>query len=553
MTDVRLIVGPPGTGKTRALTTEAEQAGAEYSGADVAICSLTRTAAKEIAARVDIPDENVGTLHSHAFRALGRPDLAETPEGLKAWAEAHPELKLTGGRGTVDDLDAPTTSDDTGRTPADQLHQAVMNHRARQTPVEAWAEHERGYFETWEDWKRETDRLDFTDLIEHAYTDVDQHPAHPRTMLGDEAQDFSTLELALFRKWAAKSERAVIAADPDQTIYAWRGSDPQAFSRIPDENCRILGQSYRVPQAVHQAASSWISQITDRRDAPYLPRVAAGRLTTDARTLGYVDPLIGELQAHTGDDQTSMLLASCAYMLTPALRALKAAGVPFHNPLRPERGAWNPLRGARRLAAFLRPREDVWGDHARAWTWDDLRAWTEPLAAKGALSRGSKSLIDEKCREDKFGQSRAGEEVSIDALCNILDDPGTLRHPAFRCSVDWWESKLLASKRGQMSYPITVYRQLGGAALLERPRVIVGTIHSVKGGEADHVYLSPDLSPTAMWEGWHRGGPPAEHIVRTFYVGLTRARETVTVLSPSGQESLPVDRLAGRDQMAAAA
>jgi superfamily I DNA/RNA helicase len=62
--------------------------------------------------------------------------------------------------------------------------------------------------------------------------------------------------------------------------------------------------------------------------------------------------------------------------------------------------------------------------------------------------------------------------------------------------------------------------------LLERPQVIVGTIHSVKGGEADVVILFPDLSQAGD-AAYQRYGPPRDAVIRTFYVGMTRAREAL--------------------------
>lgn len=552
MTDVRLIIGPPGTGKTTALAEETERAAAKDGPSSVAICSLTRTAAAEIAARTEVPDDNVGTLHSAAFHALDRPDLAETPEGIRAWNADNPTLRLSGGVAALDDVDGGEALGERDTSTADQLHQAVMNRRARMQPVDQWSGVELDFYDQWRDWKRETDRLDFTDLIERAIEGVDFHPAGPRTLLGDETQDFSTLELALFRKWARGAQTAIIAADPDQSIYGWRGADPHAFDRIDDQHTRILGQSYRVPRAVHAAATGWISQIERRRQAPYAPRDEHGDVRVSNFSLSYPEPLVADIGEELAGGGTAMLLTSCGYMLAPALKALRAAGVPFHNPLRPKKGAWNPMRGARRLAAFLRPDERVWGERARSWTWSDLKAWTEPLSARSAMARGGKALIEAKCVEDRFGESQASQDVPLEALAEIFGDP-TFQHPAFRSNVEWWEKNLLASKREAMAYPLSVLRSRGGAALLERPRLVVGTIHSTKGSEADSVFLAPDLSRAAMWNGWRVGGAPREHIVRTFYVGATRARQSLTVLAPSGPERVPVDALVGGQREAVAA
>ena len=68
----------------------------------------------------------------------------------------------------------------------------------------------------------------------------------------------------------------------------------------------------------------------------------------------------------------------------------------------------------------------------------------------------------------------------------------------------------------------------GPKALQETPKVIVGTIHSVKGGEADIVYLFPDLSQAGDSQ-YKRDGAPRDSVIRVFYVGATRARETLYI------------------------
>jgi len=65
-------------------------------------------------------------------------------------------------------------------------------------------------------------------------------------------------------------------------------------------------------------------------------------------------------------------------------------------------------------------------------------------------------------------------------------------------------------------------------ALEESPRVIVGTIHSVKGGEADVVFLFPDVSPAGD-AAYQKHGPQRDSVIRLFYVGMTRARHTLYI------------------------
>lgn len=544
--ELLLVEGPPGTGlrKTSYLARRCRATVAERGPRSVAIASLTRTAAAEIAGRdTGVPEDLVGTLHAHAYRALDRPELAETPERLREWNAEHPAFELGGGRRLEDAPDA-----DAGQAPGDELHAAVMNHRARLTPREVWTDPEREHDARWTDFKRQTQSLDFTDLIEQAITESPIHPALPDVLLLDEAQDFSALELRLAMTWAQRCRKAVIVGDPRQALYGWRGSDAGALYRLQAKH-ELLRQSHRVPRAVHALAQDWAGQL-EIGAAPYEPTDQAGQVRQLEASLRDPATIVDHVAQDLDDGADAMLLASCSYMLAPLVAELRRRAIPFHNPYRLAHGAWNPMRSARRLLAFLRPDERVWGDQARLWTWDDLRAWTEPLKASGVLQRGAKQLIAEKCRPDRFGENKAGQAVPVETLCELLGVRDTAAHPAFRGDVAWWQEHLLASKASAARYPVEVAQRHGGRALLDEPKVTVGTIHSVKGGQSRRVYIAPDLSKQGYWHGLRAGGEPREGVLRMAYVALTRAQETVSLLRPSVPEHLDLS-LDGRMSLAA--
>ena len=91
----------------------------------------------------------------------------------------------------------------------------------------------------------------------------------------------------------------------------------------------------------------------------------------------------------------------------------------------------------------------------------------------------------------------------------------------------WLADKLLASRAPGMEYAIRVATKQGVEAFDETPKVQIGTVHSVKGADnAQVVYLFPDVSP----QGWRDCGMrPTDAMVRTMYVGMTRARETLVL------------------------
>lgn len=94
-------------------------------------------------------------------------------------------------------------------------------------------------------------------------------------------------------------------------------------------------------------------------------------------------------------------------------------------------------------------------------------------------------------------------------------------------AIEWFEEHVMPSKAKFMQYPFNIAKKQGAAALLKDPTICVGTIHSVKGGQADSVYLLPDISRSGARE-WMSQGDGRDGIVRTFYVGMTRAKQKLT-------------------------
>jgi superfamily I DNA/RNA helicase len=91
----------------------------------------------------------------------------------------------------------------------------------------------------------------------------------------------------------------------------------------------------------------------------------------------------------------------------------------------------------------------------------------------------------------------------------------------------------------RIQYPCEVVMARGPKALLEAPNVIVGTMHSVKGGEADVVLVFPDLSPQGQ-RASRRHGPSRDAVIGTFYVGMTRVRERLYLCAPVGCAALRI-------------
>jgi len=330
------------------------------------------------------------------------------------------------------------------------------------------------------------------------------------------------------RKWGRRMSFFVVCGDDDQAIYEWRGSSPEAFldPPVPEEQKRVLRQSYRVPRAVLQVASAWIQGVQRREPKEYAARDCDGEVRDVEATYRYPEPIVEDALRQIGDGRTVMVLASCGYMLHPLIAVLRREGIPFHNPYRRNRGDWNPLRGHRgtsmvdRLLAFLRPHVDYFGDERREWAADDVRMWAEVLRAEGVFKYGRKVIVE------KLKGTRV---LEYEELLDHFKDEAHM--PILGMELDWYRDHMIGDKRRTMEFPLAVLRRHGVAGLTERPKLCVGTVHSVKGGEADVVYLCPDLSQAGMQE-WMMPGEGRDGIRRQMYVGMTRAREQLVLCQP---------------------
>lgn len=495
------------------------------------VTSFSRTAAAELAGRdLPISSDRIGTLHSHCYRALGAPAIAEA--NVDEWNRENPHLQITPvkrqGRLDGDEV----TEDDEEQKDGDVWLRELNRFRGMMIPPEWWPVNVRHFATRWEQYKAAYGLMDFCDLIETCYRDVPMAPTRPEVIFVDEAQDLSPLQMALIRKWGERAQYFVVVGDEDQLLFSWCGCVPESLldPPLPPDRIIILKQSYRVPRTVHAAANRLIRQVTRRQEKPYLPRPAEGVCTYAGGT--WRSPEYGILKAaieHLERGQTVMFLASCSYMLRPVIQVLRKNGIPFHNPYRKANGLWNPLRigrrgsAASRILALLVAHPDF-GEDSRSWTRRDLALWAEWLSSKGILKRGAKGEIE--------GVNPA-ELVTIETLDQVFE-AGALEELLscfegdYRRLLDWWRRRLNASVDKRVQFPAEIAMARGPQALLETPRVIVGTIHSVKGGEADVVFLFPDLSQAGD-AAYQRFGPPRDAVIRTFYVGITRAREVLYI------------------------
>ena len=512
-----LLAGGPGSGKTSTLVGRiAKAVGESMYGGDILICSLTRTAAHEIAERVKarvpgVEFPHVGTVHALALRALKQDGVNVK---LVYEREHVRDFNREYGKHLPESLG--NTMYDPEAANADLKTLASVDRRmAAEQPIEEWPHNVASFYTVWSQWKSMRGLMDFTDLIRKAIEVCGQHPADLKYIFVDEAQDLSALEMRLIKQWARSTHKTIVAGDDQQALYEWRGANVAEFIEFaPKENQYILPRSYRMPEAVYAQAKRFGDRIRLKIDKEFSP-VGDGGIVQHKLVNYMLDGVLADLKEY----ESVMLLATCGYMLNPTLKELRSKGVPYHNPYRSRADGktWNPLRShyAEAYRCFLMPSE---GQHM--WTWPQL----------GRVLRYLKDVpgdLRDLVTENKLSKSTVpGSVVDRHRLDGLLDAARTGDYHAF---FDLLDTKYKFGHHGSVSSMGYVKRVLdshGRASLDEAPGLIVGTVHSVKGGEADSVYVLPMVSPEA-----HRNmGRNMDSLLRTFYVGVSRAKKKLTLV-----------------------
>ena len=486
---MRLLLGPPGTGKTTNLLSRVELALAEGTPPDrIAFLAFTKKAANEAIARAcekfKMAKKDFAyfrTIHSLAFQQLGlsRRDiltadhLLELGSGLGLVFNATPEQ----------DIDEPQRMLSAVETLGDRLLTLYLLAKSRGVTLaqqwgDAYVEMTDGmsqrsledFGRDYEAFKREKGVLDFSDILSEWQPSLDLD-----LLIVDEAQDLSHQQWQLILALAQQAQETVIAGDDDQAIYEWAGADIALFLSLKAER-EILPFSHRLPRAIHAMADRSARHILARYPKTWAPR----------QEEGLVDWVRGPEEVGLVGDQTFFLLARTRAQQKRLINCAFQEGVVFNAG-----GLWsNQMPYVRAAVVYERMRKG------------------EELT-KRELAFVASWIVDAPEPKD--------------------DDPGpygfdSLRWP-FEGRPDWMTALTRLSVK-EREYVRALRRN--GEPLTGPGRVTISTIHGIKGGEADQVVMLTDVPRSIVRRAY--AFPDAEQ--RVLYVGLSRAKRALTLVHP---------------------
>ena len=487
---VNKVFGPPGSGKTTYLLNVVEKELEEgTSPLQIGYFAFTRKAATEAKERAitKFPELNgdldfpwFRTLHSLAYHCLGvtSKDIMK-PEDYRDFAdEAGIKITVQRGDDMMANADHPILNEiNIARIKGEDLR----THYNRSNMEIEWYQFE--YVErAYRHYKETRGLMDFTDLLERI---VEQPNRLPKldVLIIDEAQDLSRLQWNLVEALVERAKRTYLAGDDDQAVYTWAGADVKSFLDFQGE-IMVLEQSWRVPSKVHELANMVVNRIRQRQPKDWHARDFEGQVQF-YNSYEMIDISQGNW----------LILAAANYMLNDMHQWIKSQGLLFerHGQRSISESAlqavlaWERLRKGEQINFYM------------------LQHVYKHLGT-GMVKRGYKTL-------------RTADQEGMYDMQRLVDEQGLLTEAI-------WHEALTKISEDQRDYIIAMLRR--GTKIAGKPPIKLSTIHGAKGGEADNVLLLMDLS-TKFAKDYERN---SDDVNRLFYVGITRAKQTLHVVLP---------------------
>jgi DNA helicase-2/ATP-dependent DNA helicase PcrA len=479
--NTEIAFGPPGTGKTQYLLETAERylAGG-ISPEQLAFVSFSKRAVNEAITRMceRFPGTSgdsfpyFRTIHSLGFYLKGfRPGHLLNTEELREFGQQY-HYSFNGF--------LPEDKVNWGGTPEDRALATHLVHRARcvgtlfdqwsNTGGVKWSLVERLVPE-YERFKETNDLVDFADMIDLTKPYA---PAklNAKVLIVDEAQDTSLAQWKFLRYVSQNVEHVHLAGDDDQTIYEWNGADGLQLLRFSG-NRLVLPLSHRLPVAIKALADRIASRISVRIPKQYQSRAGQGHVETVKDT-----------------DQISLLQGSWLLLA------------------RTHRQLFDLRSWARREGVVYTLPNGNW-----SWSEDCVQApiYYEKLRRGEAISPRHAKLVKKYLPDQQEVPQQ--DHYKWHDLCNGINKEVT------------WMEALTRMAPADREYVREL--RLHKESLHEPGRIRIGTVHSMKGAEADNVALLTETSHRVYDEA--RRNPDAE--LRVQYVATTRARENLYLLN----------------------
>jgi len=332
-----LLLGQAGCGKTTTLIQGIiKLIGSGVRPDEILAVTFTNKAARDIKERLkklrSVPEAELwlGTCHNLALKILRRD--AERIDQPADFTILDPKTIMSrSGLGTGRHRDRAVLQfieglKAKGQGPADYL------------PDNDWEASCLDVYRRYEEYCQEHEVMDYDDLIRFAVRLLEEHADRRkyyqdrfRHIFLDELQDFNPAQYRLVTLLVRDS--CFFTGDPDQAIYGWRGAERELVYRVvrdfPDTTTITLNRSFRVPQAMFEAAGRLLKRTTPVIPNPDPGDVYVYAASSEADEGKYVAAEIGNLRTEGYRFQDIAVLFRINALSRIYEEGLTRAGIPY--------------------------------------------------------------------------------------------------------------------------------------------------------------------------------------------------------------------------------
>ena len=497
------VIAGAGTGKTRAITHRLAYA-VDIGVVDpqrILALTFTARAAGEMRTRLralGVPSVAARTFHAAALKQLmyfwpqvlgGRfPALLTTKTGFLGEAINRANVSATKSNSVLRDVAGEIEWAKVIGLAPDEYIKAVDDYsrpiRISNNKVDATQIAK--VYEAYESLKKQERAIDFEDvllltvgILEEERDVRDRVRDQYRYFTVDEYQDVSPLQQRLLDLWLGKRDDICVVGDPAQTIYSFAGATPAFLlnftSKYPGAEVIRLTSGYRsTPEIINTANTILrsaslgheLDAVNDHGEKPKAQGFNSEKEEAEALVNFIKDDLANKIHSYD-----IAILARTNAQLETFESALNAAGIE------------NQIRNAERF--FNRT---------------EVREILKAIRSASVLSEGD-WLADLRDAMKPFGESEYVRAFM--QLARELENEGLTSLRAFLRELE---------DRAEQNNPPTL------------PGVALATLHAAKGLEWKKVYLAGVSSEILPW-----GSQPVDEERRLFYVGVTRAQESLVI------------------------